>query len=131
MKKIIFVFVLCLFSSLLKAEQVSCKMRLTAGHQRDSAVYRLNTLDLEVPDFGNDELALATFYVKSLLLKEGCNRSEINFDQGPWGRARSTCKQLVPEASTSKVCYLETNLGYFMVSSDSLDYILISFARWD
>lgn len=131
MRKIIFIFVYFLCAQTVNAEQLNCRQRLTANHLRDSSVYRLNTLDLDVPNFGNDELALATFYVKALILNEGCSRSEINFAKGPWGRSRSICKRLIPQAISSKICYLETNLGYFTVNSDLLDHILITFSRWD
>ena len=113
------------------ASQEECLQKLTANHTRDSAVYRFNISDNDLPDFGRDYLGQATFIIKSLLFKEGCSAKDVNFGEGPGGRAHSACTEIVGESSTSRVCYRESNLGYFTLSYDALDFALITFARWD
>lgn len=42
-----------------------------------------------------------------------------------------SCKEVVPGNAISKVCYVESQLGYFFISIDMMEKVNIVFNRWD
>lgn len=109
----------------------SCIEYLTSNHNPDSGIFSLNKLEVNAPEFGNDHLAQAIYFVRNLLAKKGCAHKDISFNTGPMGKSRSLCNMIVPEVQSSLTCYIESNLGYFLVSYDMLDTVFINYSRWD
>lgn len=119
--------------SSLKSRGYTCNDKLTNNYSRDFSFYTLNRDQLShLRDFGPDHLAQSIIYIRYLLNEViGCQRDEVNFGQGPLGRSQSRCSKLSPKVDFSTVCYVETNLGYFLVHSDFLENITFQYHRWD
>jgi hypothetical protein len=117
----------------IKLRGYSCEAKLTNDHNRDFSFYSFNRDEVShLRDFGPDHLAQSIVYIRYLLNKVvGCQNDEVNFGKGPQGRAQSRCSSLSPKVDFSKVCYVETNLGYFLVHTDFMENITIQFHRWD
>ncbi|MBL6988956.1 MAG: hypothetical protein ISR65_04230 [Bacteriovoracaceae bacterium] len=128
-------FALILFFGLTQisaARQRSCASRLINVESHDSAVYSLNIDQYNIPDYGNDHLAYGIKSIRILLEKRGCRRQDINFGRTSFGRSsRSRCRAIVPKQESSRVCYVETNIGFFFVTWDMLTGVNITFNRWD
>lgn len=43
----------------------------------------------------------------------------------------SNCRNILPNADHTRVCAVETNHGYFILTKDMLDGVNIIFNRWD
>jgi len=41
------------------------------------------------------------------------------------------CNNVVPKDNYTRVCYVETNIGYFFIMRDMLDGVNIIYNRWD
>lgn len=108
-----------------------CLEILTHDNQVDSFSYTLNVDEINDRYFGNDHVASAIHYVKAVLELKGCNRSEVNFGRGAFGRSKSRCQYLAPGVPTSLSCYIETNLGFFFVTRDLMTKVHVVFSRWD
>jgi hypothetical protein len=110
----------------------TCLELIGGQQQRDFVVTSFNLDDIDVRDFGPDHLAQAITYVRFWLQNQlGCSRQEVNFGTGPTGRAQSRCRAISERMPNSQVCYVESNLGYFLVHTDYLSNIVIQFHRWD
>lgn len=131
MKKIFVIGFACLVSVTAMAEN-TCPAKLTYGHERDSMAYTIDLDDLDIRDYGNDYLAQSIAIIRELLRMRGCARTDINFKETPLGRtARSRCKLVVPNVEMSRVCYVESSIGFFNVSWDMLTSTHIVYNRWD
>lgn len=108
-----------------------CVEKLTSGHRTNTSTKHYNLDHVPMRDFGNDYLAQAIKLIRLHIAELGCSRSSINFGQGPRGRSISRCEQIVRGVYSSRVCYVETNLGYFIVSVGYLDDAVITYHRWD
>jgi len=114
------------------ADEKHCLNRLTENHTRDSYAFNINLDDLEMRDYGNDHLAQSIFIIREALSKAGCNsRNDVNFSKSPEGRAKSYCKNVSRHTNTSRVCFVESSIGYFFVTSDLLYTAHVIFNRWD
>ena len=58
------------------------------------------------------------------VLSQKCPNEKIEFKD-------TVCKNLVARDSTTKVCYINTDIGYFFVMRDMLDGVNIIYNRWD
>ncbi len=131
MKKISFIFLALFFSMSLQADN-ACSSKLTYGHERDSMAYTIDLDNLEITEFGPDHLATSIAIIRELLKMRGCDPTDINFKQTPLGRtALSRCREVVPNVPTSRVCYVESSLGFFNLSWDMLTSVHIIYNRWD
>jgi hypothetical protein len=113
------------------ASTSSCELILSGNHSQNSSMYSVDQDDLGDRDWGRDFLGLAYYSIRYLLEKKGCSKDDINFGKGPFGRARSRCRYLVPNHQASHVCYVESNIGYFFLTWDMLTGINIVYNRWD
>lgn len=130
--KNIFVIAFTLLLSTAAMAENTCPAKLTYGHERDSMAYTIDLDDLEIRDFGNDHLAFSIAIIRELMRMRGCTKSDINFKETPLGRyAKSLCKLVVPGVEMSRVCYVESNIGFFNISWDMLTSTHIVFNRWD
>lgn len=107
-----------------------CLESLTNAHTQSSMTYQLDG-DLIDSDYGRDYLAQAIASVRLFLDDLGCSKKDVNFGKGPLGRSHSRCSLLAPGIESSRACYIESNLGYFLVSWDYQTAINIVFSRWD
>ncbi|PIP91017.1 MAG: hypothetical protein COW01_08755 [Bdellovibrionales bacterium CG12_big_fil_rev_8_21_14_0_65_38_15] len=110
---------------------VECLEILTHNNASDSFAYTLNVDEINDRYFGNDHLASGIHYVKAMLEKKGCSRSQVNFGRGALGRSKSRCQMLAPHIPTSMACYIESNLGYFFVTRDQMTKVHVVYNRWD
>lgn len=129
-KSIIALAALILLSQGVQASPKDCASRLFSGSNLDSVNYSINSDEIN-RDFGRDHLASAIYTIRILIEDKGCSQSDINFGKGPLGRSRSRCTKLVGNQDHTRVCYVETNLGYFFLTTDFLETVNITYSRWD
>ena len=113
------------------ASERECLMRLTHSYAQDSRNFQLNLDEIDIRDYGRDYLAKAIKVIRLVIAEVGCVKKDINFGKGPFGRSRSRCSQVVSLNDESRVCYVESNLGYWFVTYDYQDRANIIFNRWD
>ena len=108
-----------------------CVEALTTGFSDNTTTAQYNLDQYQIRDYGKDYLAEAIKIIRIHISELGCSRSSINFGQGPRGRSTSRCEQIVKSVNSSRVCYVETNLGYFLVSIGFLEDAVVTYHRWD
>ena len=113
------------------ASEDHCRDLLTAKFTRDSRYVSYQADDLNVPDFGRDYVAYSVKTIRLYIDRLGCNQRDINFGQGAQGAAHSRCESIVRDRENSRMCYVESNLGYWFIHKDFVDDIHIMFHRWD
>jgi len=121
---------LILLTQGVNANQKDCIQRLMGNRVQDSINFAIHSDDVD-RDFGRDFLAEAIYTIRILIDREGCSQNDINFGQGPLGRSHSRCSKIVRNQDHTRVCYIETNLGYFFLTKDPLDLVNITYSRWD
>ena len=62
---------------------------------------------------------------KLLKDKVGCLDKSIELE------FKSSCKELMPGKPWSKVCYVESRMGYFVIQMDMMEGFHVIFNRWD
>ncbi len=124
-------FLLFAVSEFSSADETQCINRLTNDYTADSVAYTMSVDDYNVRDYGNDHLALSIKMIRILIDKSGCSPSAINFGRSARGRSHNRCDQILRGVPSSRVCYVETNLGYFFVTTNMLTDMHITFNRWD
>lgn len=115
----------------VEASGRQCLARLTQDYTLDSRSFHLNLDEIQVRDFGRDYVAQAISLVRVVVGLNGCSQQDINFGQSLLGRSKHSCRELVQGRELSRVCYIETNLGGFVVTYDYLDHAYVVFKRWD
>lgn len=130
MKSLIALAFLVFLSQGVQAGSKDCITTLMNGHTRDTYAFNIHADDID-RDFGNDHLANAIYTLRILLDREGCAPTDVNFGKGPNGRSHSRCTKIIRNQEHTRVCYVETNLGYFFLTTDLLDKITILYSRWD
>ncbi|MCR9204453.1 MAG: hypothetical protein NXH75_07750 [Halobacteriovoraceae bacterium] len=130
LKSLIALGLLILLSQGTQAGSKDCITNLMAGETRDTYAFYMHVDDVD-REFGNDHLASAIYTLRILLDREGCSRGDVNFGKGPHGRSHSRCTKVIRNQEHTRVCYVETNLGYFFLTTDLLDNINILYSRWD
>ena len=118
-----------LISFNVQANLMECMDVLTQG--KDSNTFQINMDREELPNYGRDHLANAIVAIRELVRMQGCSKKEINFGKGPWGRSHSRCERIHRRSNSSRTCYVESNLGYFIVNRDFHTTANIIFSRWD
>jgi hypothetical protein len=115
-------FLLLAMSEWTNASESRCINRLTNDYAQDSVTLR---------NYGNDHLAFSIKIIRNLLEDVGCSKAVINFGRSARGRSHNRCDQILRGVPNSRVCYIETNLGYFFVTKDMLTKVHVTFNRWD
>ena len=59
----------------------------------------------------------------------GCSVDDLNFNLAD--HSRNQCKRIISSNPFSEACYLESEVGYFFVTRDSLDTVHVTWNRWD
>ena len=85
----------------------------------------------EIRDYRKDYLADGIAVLRLFLERKGCSRNDVNFGKGPFGRSASRCRLVERYSPHSRVCYIETNLGYFLFSKNLIGNAQIIFNLWD
>lgn len=107
-----------------------CYLLITNNYEKDSVHFYRQAKDSD-RDYGKDYLGNAFYIIKDVLAQIGCSADSVNFGKGPDGKSKSRCEKIVPEINSSRVCYIESNLGYFYVSWNQMDSANVVFNRWD
>lgn len=129
-KSLIALALLVFLSQGLQASPSQCITTLTGSNSGDTQSFTLHSDDVD-RDFDRDFLAEAIYTIRILLDREGCRKTDVNFGKGPYGRSHSRCSKVIRNQEHTRVCYIETNLGYFFLTKDLLENINITFSRWD
>ena len=122
--------------SIAKAESrevVDCQSRLTNNFRESTLMENFKYDSESVRNYGKDYLAESIAILRLFVLDRGCSDRAINFGKGPSGRSASRCRLVERYSPQSRVCYIETNLGYFLVSKslESSSRLQIIFNLWD
>jgi hypothetical protein len=121
-----------IFSSEVQAvDKEQCISQLTDHYYVTSKSITVNTDHYNVRDYENDHQAFSILMVRLALKQEGCHRDAVNFGRGPQGRSNHSCKMLIPGREYSRVCYIETNLGAFIVTTDFQTLVHVTYKHWD
>jgi len=133
MKKLFFFISLIILSSSAQAfeKMRDCQSTLTRNFTLNSATFSMDLDEYDIRDYGKDHVAFSIRLVRELLNDLGCSPKAVNFGQGALGRSTQSCRQLVPGREISRVCYIETNLGAFILTVDYFTEVHIVFKRWD
>lgn len=81
---------------------------------------------------GNERAGDPLKFAKKMIetaLSPYCEASVIEFNLKD--QSQNGCMTVVPRNPTSFVCYLETNVGFFFVTSDFMDSTFVIWNRWD
>ncbi len=113
------------------ASEQDCRNLLTERFSSDSRYVSFSAGDLDLPDYGRDYMAYSVKVIRIFLDRIGCHTQDINFGQGAQGSAHSRCEAIVRERENSRMCYVESNLGYWFIHKDFVDDVHIMFHRWD
>ncbi|MCO4794388.1 MAG: hypothetical protein KC493_11780 [Bacteriovoracaceae bacterium] len=104
----------------------SCYDLLTYEPPYDSKSFFINEA-LSSVDAEDLNPSSATRILKNLLsIQVGCSeKSTSNL------KVEASCSELRPGRSWSKVCFIESNLGYFTVQMNMMEGAHVIFNRWD
>jgi hypothetical protein len=101
----------------------NCLELLSSDHSRDSQSFQVADYQLE-QDFDESPELYSIEALDGLLNKLGCEPSAKI-------ESEVVCREIMPDNSYSRVCYVENELGYFFISKDMLDSVNIIYNRWD
>lgn len=121
MKKTILILTTLFMAS--AANAADCYEALTANYTKDSQNFQLS--EDEVGNYDDIEIEYATSAVDGLMKKLDCAVPVIV------DHTASECAEIVPGNSSSLACYVSTDLGYFIVTTDYLENTNLLFNRWD
>jgi len=116
MKKLMMALV-CLVVSVTVQAQGDCYTKLLKGGI-DSVVHQMNVSD-ESPTMSMRSMTVTG--LQKLLRTCGCS-TRIK---------RVQCGEAIKGNDLTKICYVESDWGYFLVNRDYLDNLNIIFNRWD
>ncbi len=94
-----------------------CYGRLLNG-KIDSSVHQMNVSN-EAPKTSLRSMTVTG--LRKLLRRCGCNAT----------LTRVQCGEAIKGNDLTRICYVETDWGYFLVNRDYLDNLNIIFNRWD
>ena len=129
-KGMILVFGMALISNVFATPTEGMK-KTTNDFSVTTTFTNIDLNQLELRDYGKDYLAQAIAVIRVYGDQQGCERSDINFGKGPNGRSYSRCRLVERYSPHSRSCYVETNIGYFMVTKNLGDNMHLVFNLWD
>lgn len=129
MKNILIVAAILVTTNVFATAQ-TCIDRITRNNAVDSASI---TFLAEDYDFENDHVGDAYNLSRLFVSRKGCGKKDIRFTAGPdsMRSGKAICKNIVREKPHSRVCYIESNIGYFLVSRDMISGATVVYNRWD
>lgn len=119
------------FSQVVAGDKLECVSILTDDYAVNSKAFTLNTDNYDLRNYGNDHLAFSIAMIRILLSEQGCKKDVINFGRGPFGRSLHNCQAMVRNRPFSNICYIETNLGAFLISTDFETLVHLIYKSWD
>ena len=119
------------FISNTYASSTECIRRITDDFRYSTTFTNVDLNQLELRDYGKDYLAQAIAVIRVYIDQKGCHKKDINFGKGPNGRSFSRCRLVERYSPHSRSCYVETNLGYFMVTKNLGENMHLVFNLWD
>lgn len=126
--------VLLVFISLISntyASSTDCVKRITNDFKYPTTFANIDLDQLEMRDYDKDYLAQAIAVIRVYADKKGCDKKDINFGKGPNGQSSSRCRLVERYSPHSRSCYVETNIGYFMVTKNLGENMHLVFNIWD
>jgi len=100
-----------------------CYRKVLSNLQYDSMAYQVDADLIEVAFEENSEAA-SKLSIRLLERDLGCLDKSFEI-------VEVSCNEIVPGNQISKVCYMESQHGYFFVSMDMMEKLNIVFSRWD
>lgn len=138
MRNLFLLFVLLIFAGQLQASDFEhCKALLTHNFSENSSFHRIDLDSVELQSlnrarasYNNDPFPkkVLTVYLEKFL---GCRPGVVSFNQGPFGVSTASCDYLGEDNPSSFVCYLESNLGYFITNINFMEEMTVIYNRWD
>lgn len=119
---------LVLLLPMLSIQADSCYMKFVDDGSLDSRSFQIDDREIS-SDFDDDSMSFSKEAIVQVAKSLGCEESDLGFSNKSFGG--ESCQELVPGKSFSKICYIESDVGYFMVSKDMLDHVNIIYNRWD
>ena len=130
LKGIILTFSMLVISSTF-ASSTDCVRKITNDFAYTTTFTNIDLDQLELRDYGKDYLAQAIAVIRVYADSKGCDKKDINFGKGPNGGSYSRCRLVERYSPHSRSCYVETNIGYFMVTKNLGDHMHLVFNLWD
>ena len=131
-KLLVFIVLMLGVESFAGTQNLRCQSLLLDGFNEDSKSFQVKEADfVNNIDFGKDYVRRAFFLVRELLKSEGCNISKLKFNKGFSGNSENHCRKIHPEVEESRVCFIQSNIGYFFLMDDLLGHTNITYNRWD
>jgi hypothetical protein len=122
MKKVILMLLALVLSGSVFANY-DCYRRALNDFSSDSAAFQVYSDDaIELYEERPEKAVKAA--VSELEGKLECQK-------GSFELAKISCKEVVPGNFISRVCYVESQHGYFFISMDMMEQLNIVFNRWD
>ena len=118
----VLIFTLFLLSFAAHAE-VDCYGSALDNYSKDSNSFQIYAEEVS-EGFENKDRAASTQAIKLLEQKLNCREGAFSINS-------ISCKEIIPGHLHSKVCYLESQRGFFFVSIDMMEQVNITFSRWD
>lgn len=114
------------------ASKNECVEKLTSNFSLDSKAFKVDLDSIVLTSHENDLQAQSREIIRFVLNGAGCNgNADINFGWGPDGRTKNNCQNLIKGKDSSAVCYIEADIGYFIITKDLQTTAHIIFSRWD
>ena len=128
MKKLLllFAFLLSLPIASVVANSENCRSNFLKDYKGDSRSFKIADEAL-VNDFDSRPKSYTIEAIKSLS-QDLSDKSGLNCHIKI---SKSSCREVAEGIPSSMVCYLESEIGYFIVSKDMLSGVNIIFNRWD
>lgn len=119
-----------LISQTIFASAETCINKVTQDNRYDS---RSLTFNADEYVFENDHVGDSYNLIRLFIERKGCGRKDIRFTAGP-GSVRSgkaVCNNVAKGYHHSRVCYVESNIGFFFVMRDMMNGATVVYNRWD
>jgi len=130
LKSLVVAFSMLLISSTY-ASSTDCVRKITNDYKYQTTFANIDLDQLELRDYEKDYLAQAIAVIRVYADKKGCHKKDINFGKGPNGQSASRCRLVERYSPHSRSCYVETNIGYFMVTKNLGENMHLVFNLWD
>jgi len=113
------------------ASSTDCVRKITNDYKYQTTFANIDLDQLELRDYEKDYLAQAIAVIRVYADKKGCHKKDITFGKGPNGQSASRCRLVERYSPHSRSCYVETNIGYFMVTKNLGENMHLVFNLWD
>ena len=121
MKKVI--IALSVLFSFAASANFDCYRKALNDFSADSASFQINSEKMAKAFQSSPEVASKQAVGKLEAMLE-CSENAFELEE-------VSCKEVVPSNELSRVCYVESQHGYFFISMDMMEGLNIVFNRWD